>query len=274
MLQYFFKQEYKIKITDLILNQDRLNLIRTQNNGDFENKIERVLQDILDNSDTELPSMIKLFHLIDSSTNQDSDLLDNYSIGERIIEVINTSEQLSDAIRLLEVYPFVGFDSEQKPTFKKGQPSFGISLIQLATRSKCYLIHIKQIKDLKPLMKILGDDKIIKIGTGLKGDNQALFNQFKLRLQSIIDLENIFKKLSSKNQMGAKRAASLILNLNLQKSQSMSRSNWENKELSNAQIKYASEDATVVFDVMEKMLQQYPFVLNIMPSFFQKLYIK
>jgi ribonuclease D len=59
----------------------------------------------------------------------------------------------------------------------------------------------------------------------------ALFKQFNLRLKSTIDLEDIFKKLSSKNQIGAKKAASIILNEKLQKSKNISRSNWENEEL-------------------------------------------
>jgi len=172
----------------------------------------------------------------------------------------------------IQVAPFIGFDSEQKPTFKKGEVSNGVSLIQLASKSKCYLIQIKQIKNLKPLIDILENDKIIKIGTGLKNDNKSLFKQFGLRLKSTIDLESVFKKLSSKKQIGAKKAALIILNENLQKSKNMSRSNWENKKLSTGQIKYASEDATVVYDVMNKMIEQYPFTMSLMPTFFQLQY--
>jgi ribonuclease D len=215
--------------------------------------------------------MIKLFNLIDNSSSMESEQ-NSYTIGNRTIEVINTSEQLEEAMNSISLAPFIGFDSEQKPTFKKGQTSHGVCLVQLATASKCYLIQIKQIKNLKPLIDLLEDDKIIKIGTGLKGDNEALFKQFGLRLKSTIDLENVFKKLSSVNQIGAKKAASIILNEKLQKSKNISRSNWENSDLSDGQIKYASEDATVVYDVMNKIIEEYPFAMNIMPTFFQSQY--
>jgi len=215
--------------------------------------------------------MIKLFNLIDNSSSMETEQ-NSYTIGNRTIEVINTSEQLEEAMNSISLAPFIGFDSEQKPTFKKGQTSHGVCLVQLATASKCYLIQIKQIKNLKPLIDLLEDDKIIKIGTGLKGDNEALFKQFGLRLKSTIDLENIFKKLSSVNQIGAKKAASIILNEKLQKSKNISRSNWENSDLSDGQIKYASEDATVVYDVMNKIIEEYPFAMNIMPTFFQSQY--
>ena len=253
----------------MISNQDRLNLIRDFCEDDLENKVENVLKNILENGSSSLKSMIKLFHLMDNFSSIDSDLQIPYSIGNRTIEVINTCEQLQELMNSIQLTPFVGFDSEQKPTFKKGQADNGICLIQLATKDKCYLIRIKQIKNLTPLINFLEDEKVIKIGTGLKGDNIALFRQFNLRVKSMIDLEEIFKNLSSKNQIGAKKAASIILNKKLQKSKNMSRSNWENEELTSGQIKYASEDATVVYDVMSEILKQYPFVMKMMPEFFQ-----
>ena len=230
------------------------------------------MKNILENGSNELKSMIKLFDLMDNSL--DSDFQAPYSIGNRTVEVINTCEQLQEVMNTILLSPFVGFDSEQKPTFQKGQADNGVCLIQLATKNKCYLIQIKQIKNLKPLINFLEDEKIIKIGTGLKGDNVALFKQFNLIVKSMIDLEDIFKKLSSKNQIGAKKAASIILNEKLQKSKNMSRSNWENEELTLGQIKYASEDATVVYDVMNKILEEYPFVIKMMPEFFQEQYFQ
>jgi ribonuclease D len=238
----------------------------------LENQVETVLKNILENGSYELKLMIKLFDLMDNSTSVENDLQDAYTIGNRTIEVINTCEQLKVAMNTMQLAPFIGFDSEQKPTFKKGQADNGICLVQLATKDKCYLIQNKQIKNLKPLIDFLEDEKIIKIGTGLKGDNEALFRQFNLRAKSTIDLEDIFKKLSSKNQIGAKKAASIILNEKLQKSKNISRSNWENEELTSGQIKYATEDSTVVYDVMSEILKQYPFVMKMMPMFFQERY--
>ena len=258
----------------MISNQDRLNLIRDFCEDDFENRVEKVFKNILENGSSSLKSMIKLFDLMDNINSVDSDLQTSYTIGNRKIEIINTCEQLEKAMNKIQLTPFIGFDSEQKPTFKKGQADNGICLIQLATKNKCYLIQIKQITNLKPLIDFLEDDKIIKIGTGLKGDNNALFRQFNLRAKSMIDLEDIFKNLSSKNQTGAKKAASIILNKKLQKSKNISRSNWENKELTSGQIKYATEDATVVYDVMSEILQQYPFVMKMMPMFFQERYFE
>ncbi|WP_366755933.1 hypothetical protein [Sulfurimonas sp.] len=49
----------------------------------------------------------------------------------------------------------------------------------------------------------------------------------------------------------------------------MSTSNWEAKTLSEKQIKYAAEDACVAYEVTTHLLNNYPFVLKVMPSWFQ-----
>lgn len=260
------------KIANSIFNHDRLKLIQRFSDDNFEAKMEESLEETISKGSDSLKSMIKLFTLIDNSSNTQTEDLKSYLIGNRKIEIINTSKQLLNAMNSIEHTPFLGFDTEQKPTFKKGESSHGVSIVQLATKTKCYLIQTKQIRNLKPLINLLENEKVIKVGTGLRGDNDVLFKQFNLRLKSTIDLENVFKKLSSKNQIGSKRAALIILNEKLQKSKNMSRSNWENKKLTDGQIKYASEDATVVYDVMKKIIEDYPFTLGVMPEFFQSQY--
>ena len=52
----------------------------------------------------------------------------------------------------IQLTPFVGFDSEQNQHLQKVKGNNGVCLIQLATKEKCYLIQIKQIKNLKPLI--------------------------------------------------------------------------------------------------------------------------
>ena len=51
----------------MISNQDRLNLIRSFCEDDFENEVENVLKDIFEKGSYELKSLIKLFNLIDNS---------------------------------------------------------------------------------------------------------------------------------------------------------------------------------------------------------------
>jgi len=253
---------------ELISNQQRLNMIRDYTEDNYEEQLEEVLSNILLNGSEPLKLMLNFFSLIDTPKSKLSQSQPSYSIGDRKISIIKTSKELEGAMKRINPIPFIGFDSEQRPTFKKGERSHGISLIQLANETDCYLIHTKLIKDIHPLKLLLEDESIVKIGTGLRGDKQELYNQFNIKLKSTIDLEEMLKKLSSKDGIGAKRAASIFLNQNLQKSKRISRSNWETKELSDSQIKYATEDATIVYDVMNQILREYPFVISTLPSFF------
>ena len=50
----------------------------------------------------------------------------------------------------------------------------------------------------------------------------------------------------------------------------MSTSNWENDILSDSQIKYAAEDAAVALDITIHLLNKYPFVTEMMPTWFKE----
>ena len=51
--------------------------------------------------------MIKLFTLIDTSSTIDSEILSDYTISNRTIEVIHNSEQLTQAMKDIETTPFI-----------------------------------------------------------------------------------------------------------------------------------------------------------------------
>ena len=87
-------------------------------------------------------------------------------------------------------------------------------------------------------------------------------------MKATIEIDNVLSKLSSKESIGAKKAAKIFLNKNLEKSKKQSTSNWENEILTDKQIKYAAEDAAVVLDITIHLLNKYPFVVQTLPSWF------
>ena len=139
--------------------------------------------------------------------------------------------------------------------------------------SDCYLFQVHLLKDIKPLLDILTDSRIVKVGIGLNGDNRAFYNDFGIRLKHCIDFGPLFKsKMFHANDIGAKKSVLLFMGEKLQKSKKMSRSNWESIILSTSQIKYASEDATCVYDVFCQMLIEYDFLVEILPTWFKDEY--
>jgi len=143
-------------------------------------------------------------------------------------------------------------------------------VIQLANTSECHVIQVKKIKNLNSLIKLIEDENIVKVGVNLTGDREALYTEFGIRMRATIDIDGVLTKLTSRQSIGAKKAATVFLKRNLQKSKKISTSNWESKVLSDRQVKYAAEDACVAYDVTTHLLDTYPFVREAMPLWFQK----
>jgi ribonuclease D len=66
-------------------------------------------------------------------------------IAEGDIVLVKTDAQAADSLAALAGADVVGFDTESKPTFTKGEESTGPHLVQLATDSTAYLIHTPRV---------------------------------------------------------------------------------------------------------------------------------
>lgn len=152
---------------------------------------------------------------------------------------------------------YVGFDTESKPTFRKGEKSQGISLIQLCTSEVCYLFQTRRISDITPIGKVIGHSKSIKIGVGLRDDMTKLRELFKCEPESIVDLNKIFRSFGRKNNIGSKQLVALVLKQRLRKSKRASTSNWSVEQLSPMQIQYAADDAFSSVDVYLKLREAF-----------------
>ena len=186
------------------------------------------------------------------------------------MHIIQNTQELIKAVESLKTATLLGFDSEQKPTFKRNQTPHGIATIQIASLNECYIFQVKKIDDLTPLIELLENEDIAKVGINLAGDNHALHSEFGIRLKATIEIDSVLSKLTSKESIGAKKAAKIFLKKDLQKSKKMSTSNWENDILSDSQIKYAAEDAAVALDITIHLLNKYPFVTEMMPTWFKE----
>ena len=56
------------------------------------------------------------------------------------ITVVDTPDDVSSAVQILEREKFIGFDTETKPSFKKGHTN-KVALLQLSTIDHCFLLH-------------------------------------------------------------------------------------------------------------------------------------
>ncbi|RKG40488.1 3'-5' exonuclease [Acinetobacter rongchengensis] len=169
------------------------------------------------------------------------------------IVVINSLQQCKSIENTLKTAPLLGFDTESKPTFSKGEVQTGPHLIQLATREKAYLFQVSTeiLVFLKPVFE---NKDQIKVGFGLKNDAH-LFRKKDIELNNIIELSKSFSSFGLNNPVGIKNAMALLFQINFPKSKSISTSNWARKTLTQQQIEYAAADAYAPVLIFEELLR-------------------
>ena len=163
-------------------------------------------------------------------------------LGLSDIHIIENEVEAEQAIKALENETRLGFDTESKPIFHKGQVSPGPSLIQLATESQAFLFPTRFPSAVAAAKHILSNPKIKKIGFGIKDDNKELRNKLDIDISNTQDLSVTLKQLAGeKNTIGARAAVAMVLGKRLGKG--AQKSNWGAYPLKEHQILYAANDA-------------------------------
>lgn len=162
--------------------------------------------------------------------------------SERIV-IPETPASLADAVEALMAWRHVGFDTESKPTFRPGELSTGPHLIQLATPETAYLFQVGIDGSIEAARTVLESPEVLKVGFGLGSDRSRLRNRLGIDLKPFIDLGTTLRYEGKKGQVGLRGAVAGVLGARVSKSRSVSTSNWANPVLSEAQRRYAANDA-------------------------------
>lgn len=157
------------------------------------------------------------------------------------IRLVRTPEELALACAELEEQTVLGFDTETKPAFLKGQ-SFAPSVLQLAGPQVVYIIQLKRVGLPERLRALLANPAIVKAGVSLDYDIAELRKIAEFEAAGFIDLGLVAKKSGLKNH-GLRGLAAVLLGFRISKG--AQRSNWGQDELTPVQIDYAATDAWV-----------------------------
>lgn len=155
------------------------------------------------------------------------------------IVVVSSEQTAEKAIEDLRNAPVIGFDTETKPNFKKGQMNH-VALLQLSTDSKCYLFRLSKIGFIKCIRELLEDETVMKVGLSIKDDflNLTKLNEFKPA--GFIDLQDYAKEFKIKD-LALTKIHSILFDRRISKGQQLS--NWEASTLNEKQRAYAALDA-------------------------------
>jgi ribonuclease D len=168
------------------------------------------------------------------------------------IHLIENQDDLHKALHLLNKESILGFDTETKPTFRKGEYNH-TALIQLSTMDDAYLIRINDLGIPKALITFLENSEITKVGISIRDDLKELNAIEELSLNGFIDLNDVAKDFGI-TQIGMRSLAGIFLESRVSKSQQTS--NWEAKELSAGQLTYAATDAWVCIKIYNMLLDK------------------
>ncbi len=164
------------------------------------------------------------------------------------VRLVKTERDAVEALAALSAMDVIGFDTESKPTFLKGEVSTGPHLVQLATDDAAYLFQIGAAPALDVLRAVLESASILKVGFGLQDDVKRLRAKLGIDASNVLDLSTALRK-GERNTLGAKTAVARFFGQKLQKSKKITTTNWALPRLSEKQILYAADDAHVALKI-------------------------
>lgn len=155
------------------------------------------------------------------------------------IHIVDTLPKLNMAITKLKEHNTLGFDTETRPSFKKGI-SHSVALMQISTLTDCYLIRINKIGMPSTLRMFLEDGTITKVGLSLKDDFGVIHKGYDAEMSGFVDLQKIVPTFNIADA-SLQKIYAILFDKRISKGQRLS--NWEADTLSGAQQEYAAIDA-------------------------------
>ena len=161
------------------------------------------------------------------------------------VSLIDTPEKFRRAMEEIGKPELLGFDTETRPSFKKGR-RYKVALLQLADSRRAWLFRLNMIGLPPELAALLADKSVIKTGVAIRDDLKALRSLLPFEPHGFIDLQNMVADHGIK-ELGLKKLTAITLGHTISKSQQVS--NWEAPALTEPQQLYAATDAWVCHQI-------------------------
>lgn len=187
---------------------------------------------------------------IHSITKEKISLLEIEEFPGRII-VIDTEKDTDKAISYLSQFEAVGFDTETRPSFKKGT-RYKISLMQISTDEACFLFRLNRIGIPQSLEDFLVNDSILKIGLSLRDDFGAMRKRTDIKPANFLDLQNYVGQFGIEDA-SLQKIYAILFEKKISKGQRLT--NWEADVLTEQQKKYAALDAWACLRIYNQLNQ-------------------
>ncbi len=165
------------------------------------------------------------------------------------IWIVENPADMDQVMEKITAFDTVGFDTETKPSFKKGKLNH-VSLIQIAIPSEVYLIRTIYTGFMPALISFFENENIRKVGVALRDDIGKLQLVKRFTPRGFIDLQEYSNQFNIESN-GLRKLSAIVLGIRISKSAQLS--NWEADTLTEAQMVYAATDAWACLEIYNKL---------------------
>ncbi len=165
------------------------------------------------------------------------------------IHVVQTPQEAERAVDYLKKCSILGIDSETRPSFIKGQ-SHKVALLQISSEDHCFLFRLNLVGLTLPVIMLLENPGIIKVGLSLRDDFMMLHKRAPFEPRACIELQEYVRTFGIQDKSLQKIYAILFAE-KISKNQRLS--NWEAEALTLPQQQYAATDAWACLNIYNRL---------------------
>ena len=170
-----------------------------------------------------------------------------YLTNKKTIYLIDSDNDINFLISSLENEEILGIDTE----FDWRTTYFPtLSLLQIATKGKIFLIDCLQCKNLKNLKNIIEDQDRLIIFHSSRSDATVLFTNLHIKVKNVFDIQIAEKIIHGGDIKNYASIVKTYLNISLNKSET--NSNWLKRPFTKSQIDYAANDVRFLIKIYNK----------------------
>ena len=162
-----------------------------------------------------------------------------YPGGIEAVTVVDSIEKAKDALLTLNNCNCIGFDTETRPSFKKGQVN-KVALLQLSTGDHCFLFRLNKPGVFEEVRPLLENPAIIKVGLSVYDDYNSMRRRGELNPAGFLDLQDYCRTFHIAD-ISLQKIYAIVFGERISKAQRLT--NWEAETLNEAQQIYAAIDA-------------------------------
>ena len=167
------------------------------------------------------------------------------------IHLVNDRIEMEKAMELIQEEALLGFDTETRPSFKRGE-NHPVALLQLASENNAFLFQLRDLGLPDPLKELFEDESVLKIGVAIHDDIKALQQKSEFQPNGFVDLADIARRFGIITT-GLRNLTGIVLKSRISKRYQLS--NWNRKILDEHQQLYAATDAWVCREIYLQMME-------------------